>query len=101
KDHTKIGRLEPRQRAIIAGRIRSVRVQPWSGTVSLECTIADDTGSMNIVWYGGRAMGGIRVGTVLSVVGTVGRHRGLDAVLNPEYTIISTPPPPPGPHNKH
>jgi RecG-like helicase len=90
--------LVPRQRAIIAGRVRSVRVQPWSGTASLECTIADETGSMNVVWYGRRALGGIRVGTVLSIVGTVGRHRGMDAVLNPAYTIISTPAAPETPH---
>jgi hypothetical protein len=101
KDRTCIGDLVPRQRAIIAGRIRSVRVQPWSGTGSLECTIADDTGSMNIVWYGRRAIGGIRVGTVVSVVGTVGRHRGRDAVLNPENTIISTPPLAEVPHDQH
>src|SRR5205807_8873012 len=33
-----------RQRAMIAGRVRSMRVQPWSSVATLECTLVDNTG---------------------------------------------------------
>ena len=98
---TPIAQLGERTRATIAGRVRSVRVQPWSGTPSLECTLADETGSITIVFFGRRTVGGIRTGTVMSVTGAAGRHHGMMAVLNPAYTIISTPTLPEAPSEHH
>ena len=33
-----------RQRVRVAGRVKSVRVQPRAGTANLECVLADETG---------------------------------------------------------
>jgi hypothetical protein len=98
---TQVRRLSDRDRATVAGRVRSVRVQPWSGTPSLECTLADETGSITVVFFGRRAVGGVRTGTVMSVTGMAGRHHGTTAMLNPEYTIISTPSLPEAPGEHH
>ncbi|MEI8241170.1 MAG: OB-fold nucleic acid binding domain-containing protein, partial [Actinomycetota bacterium] len=98
---TKIADLGERSRATVAGRVRSVRVKPWSGTPSLECTLADETGSITVVFFGRQAVGGVRTGTVMSVNGMAGRHHGMTAILNPEYTIISTPAAPEAPAEHH
>ena len=100
-DRTRINELSTRERASVAGRVRSVRVQPWSGTPSLELTLADETGSITVVFFGRRALGGVRTGTVMSVNGVAGRHHGVTAILNPEYAIISTPAMPEAPGEHH
>ena len=98
---TPIAELMPRTRTTISGRVRTVRVQPWSGTPSLECTLADETGSITVVWFGRRQLAGVRPGTVMSVTGMPGRHHGITAVLNPEYEIHSAPPEPQAPSEHH
>ncbi len=100
-DRTPMHRLAERSRATTAGRVRSMRVQPWSGTPSLECTLADETGSITVVFFGRRAVAGVRTGTVMSVKGVAGKHHGMLAMLNPEYSIISTPPLPEAPGEHH
>ena len=100
-DRTRISDMVGRSSSTVAGRVRSVRVQPWSGTPSLELTLADETGSITVVFFGRRSLGGVRTGTVMSVTGVAGRHHGIMAVLNPEYSIISTPPMPEAPGEHH
>ena len=100
-DRTRINDLPTRERATVAGRVRSVRVQPWSGTPSLELTLADETGSITVVFFGRRALGGVRTGTVMSVNGVAGRHHGGTAILNPEYSILSSPSMPEVPGEHH
>ena len=66
-------------------------MQPWAGNPALECTLADETGSIIVVFFGRREIGGVRLGTIMTVNGVAGEHHGMRAILNPEYTIISTP----------
>lgn len=88
---TRIADLAPRQRSTVAGRVRAIRIQPWGGNPALECTLADETGSIVVVFFGRREIGGMRLGTIMSVTGVAGEHHGMTAILNPEYSIISTP----------
>jgi amino acid transporter len=90
-DRTRISDLGSRQRSTVAGRVRAFRVQPWGGNPALECTLADETGSVTVVFFGRREIGGVRLGTIMSVTGVAGEHHGMRAILNPEYAIISTP----------
>ena len=86
-----IGDLRPRQRARVAGRIRTVRVQPRAGVSSLECMIADGTGQLMAVFQGRRRVAGIEPGArvvVEGMVATRGRNVGM---VNPLYWVISTP----------
>ena len=71
---TPISELQHRQPAKVAGRIRAVRIQPWSGMIpALECTLTDASGAdLMVVFLGRREIPGIRTGTQLVVEGRVG-----------------------------
>jgi RecG-like helicase len=85
-----IGTLRARQRARVAGRIRSVRVQPGAGVSSLECTLADDSGQLVLVFQGRRLVPGIQPGAKLIAEGMVGERGRRLSMINPHYTILST-----------
>jgi hypothetical protein len=86
-----IGEAEWRQRVRVAGRIRSVRVQPRAGTSNLECVLADRTGKLLLVFQGRRRIPGIQPGARLLVEGMVGDWGHRPAILNPDYELIAGP----------
>ena len=83
-----VARVAYRTRCRVAGRVRSMRIQPWSGAATLECTVVDQTGGIVVVFLGRRRVAGIDVGTRLVVEGMVGAHNGRLAMLNPDYWIV-------------
>ena len=85
---TPIGDVRWRDRVRVSGRVRSMRVQPWSGVGSLECTIVDETGGLTLVFLGRSSIGGIRLGTQLVAEGTVAASRDRLAILNPVYDLV-------------
>jgi amino acid transporter len=85
---TPIGRLQWRQRARIAGRVRSVRVQPGGGPPTLEVQLVDPTGQIVLVFQGRRLVPGIEPGVRLLAEGTVGGRGRRLAMTNPAYTIL-------------
>jgi RecG-like helicase len=87
---TPIADVRWRERARVAGRVRSVRVQPWAGVPTLECTLVDDTGGLWIVFLGRREVAGIGPGTRLVAEGRVGEHNRRLAILNPDYELMPT-----------
>ena len=93
-DVTDIAEVVYRSRCRVAGKVRSIRVAPWSGVPALECIVVDRTGAINVVFLGRRQVAGIDVGTVLVVNGVIGRHRDQLAVVNPEYEIVLASRPP-------
>lgn len=88
-----IGDVRWRQRARVAGRVRSLRVQPWGGVCTLECTLVDETGGLQVVFLGRREIAGIRPGTLLVAEGILGAHHGRLALLNPDYELEACPGP--------
>jgi hypothetical protein len=78
-----------RERAKVAGRVRSLRIQPWSGVPTLECTLVDGSGGINVVFLGRREVPGIHPGTRMVVEGMVGGHGGRLAMLNPLYRLLA------------
>ena len=89
---TAIAELEHRRPAKVAGRVRAVRIQPWSGVPALECTVTDASGSdLLLVFLGRREIPGIRTGTQLVASGMVAERRGRLAILNPEYELLAVP----------
>src|SRR5579884_1982038 len=86
-----IAQLAYRQRARVAGKIRSQRVQPWAGVATLECVIVDGTGGINLVFLGRKDVPGLAPGVRLVAEGTVGDHGGRLAILNPLYRILPEP----------
>jgi len=85
-----IAEVRWRERARVAGRVRSLRVRPWGDAPTLECVLLDDTGGLIVVFLGRRKVAGIRPGTRLVVEGTVGSHDGHPAIVNPEYDFLDS-----------
>ena len=76
---TPIASVQPRQRIRVAGRVKSVRVQPRAGTSNLECVLSDGTGGLLLVFQGRPKIAGIEPGARLvaeGMVGTWGRRPG-------------------------
>ncbi len=87
-DTTPIAEVRYRARARVAGRVRSMRIQPWGGVATLECTIVDDTAGLAVVFLGRRHVAGVQPGVHLVVEGMVGDHHGRLAILNPDYYFL-------------
>ncbi len=87
-DARPIGEVEWRQRVQVAGRIKSVRVQPRGGASNLECTLADRTGSILLVFQGRPRIPGIEPGARLVAEGMVGAWGRMLAILNPDYELV-------------
>ena len=83
-----IGNVRPRQPARVAGRIKTVRVQPRAGVSSLECTIADGTGQLMAVFQGRRRVAGVEPGARIVVEGMVAARGRYVVMVNPLYWII-------------
>ncbi len=82
-----IDAVRHRQHVRVSGKVTALRVQPWAGVSTLECTLSDATGAMTVVFLGRRHIPGIETGVRLSVTGVVGEHHGHVAMLNPDYLI--------------
>ena len=86
---TAISDLQLRQRARVAGRVKSVTVKPWGDTASLQVQLADDHGKMVLAFLGRRQIAGLTPGSKIVVDGTVADIRGQLGMINPEYEFVS------------
>jgi len=88
-DVVPISSVQWRDRVKVAGRVKSMRIQPWAEQVAgLELTLADSTGAITVVFLGRRKLGGIHLGTHLVIDGVTSEHHGLLTVLNPSYQLL-------------
>jgi len=87
---TPIADTQERLPAKVAGRVRSVKVQPWAGAPSLECVLADSSGRLTVTFMGRRQVPGIEPGSRLVAEGVVINRRGQPTILNPIYRIIAS-----------
>ena len=83
-----IGDVRWRDAVRVAGRVRSVRVQPRANVPTLECTLVDPSGGITVVFLGRRYVPGIRLGSRMIVEGRAASHHGKLALLNPLYTLL-------------
>ncbi|MFY9782826.1 MAG: amino acid permease [Acidimicrobiales bacterium] len=90
-DAEPIGDLVEREFVEIAGRVRSMAVGNESGVQELRCVIADNSGSITLVFQGRTNVPGIERGTRLMVKGTVTSLRREAVILNPQYEIVASP----------
>ena len=86
-----IGGLRQRQFAEIAGRVRAMTINHEGGIHELRCVIADNTGSVTLVFQGRSNVPGIERGTRLLVRGTITSLRREAVILNPQYEIVAAP----------
>ena len=85
---TPIASVAPRQRVRVAGRVKSVRVQPRAGTSNLECVLSDGSGGLLLVFQGRPKIAGIDPGARLVAEGMVGTWGRRPALLNPSFEIV-------------
>jgi amino acid transporter len=84
-----IASLRWRTRARVAGRVKSIRVQPLSEVPTIECVVMDDSGeAITFVFLGRRSIAGLRSGTHMVAEGMVGKHKGKLAMINPSYEVL-------------
>jgi amino acid transporter len=86
-----IGGLRERDATEIAGRVKSMSISNVSGSHELRCVIADNTGSVALIFQGRSSVPGIERGTRLLVRGTVTSLRREAVILNPQYEIVAAP----------
>jgi len=86
-----IGGLVERQFAEIAGRVRSMAIVNDEGIHELRCVIADNSGSISLVFQGREHVPGLERGTRLLVKGTVTSQNREAVILNPQYEIVAAP----------
>lgn len=87
---TAVSEIEWRSRVRVAGRVKTLRVQPSGHAKSLECTLVDHSGhAVTLVFLGRRSIAGIGNDTLLMAEGTVGKHHNRLAMINPTYEILS------------
>ena len=86
-----IGGLRERSVVEIAGRVRAMTLTRENGTSDLRCMIADNTGSVALIFQGRAMVPGIERGTRLLVRGTVTSLRREAVILNPQYEIVAAP----------
>ena len=84
-----IGSVVSRQRVKVAGRVKSVRVQPRAGTSNLECVLSDGTGGLLLVFVGRPKIAGIEPGARLVAEGMVGSWGRRPAMLNPSFELVA------------
>jgi amino acid transporter len=89
---TPIASVVPRQRIRVAGRVKSVRVQPRAGTSNLECVLSDGTGGLLLVFQGRPKIAGIEPGARLVAEGMVGTWGRRPAMLNPSFELVQGAP---------
>ena len=85
---TPIASVVPRQRVRVAGRVKSVRVQPRAGSSNLECVLSDGTGGILLVFQGRPKIAGIDPGARLVAEGMVGTWTRRPAMLNPSFEVV-------------
>jgi amino acid transporter len=85
-----ISGLQWRTRVRVAGRVKSIRVQPLASVPTLECVLVDGSGeAIILVFLGRRSIAGLHSGTLLRAEGMVGKHKGKLAMINPAYELLS------------
>lgn len=90
-DCVAIAQVRHRERVRVAGRVKSVRIQPKAGTTNLECVLSDGTGGLLLVFQGRPRIPGIEPGARLVAEGMVGSWGRRLAILNPDYELIAGP----------
>jgi amino acid transporter len=88
-DTVPIAQVESRRRVKVAGRVKSVRVQPRAGTSNLECVLSDGTGGLLLVFQGRPKIAGIEPGARLVAEGMVGAWGRRPAMLNPSFELVA------------
>lgn len=85
--HT-LGHVPGRARVVVEGTVRAVTHVNWVGGPATEIVLGDGTGTLTLVFFGGRGVAGIERGRRLVAAGIVGSHRGEKVILSPQLWLL-------------
>lgn len=84
---TPITQCPVRERAAVAGTLRTVTLRPRGGAPALEAELYDGTDVINLIWLGRRKIAGIDPGRRLRAEGLVSLQDGRKVMFNPRYEL--------------
>jgi amino acid transporter len=84
---TKIADARWRDRVVVQGQVRSLRVVSQHDSPTLELVITDGSGALSLIFLGRREVAGIDVGTHLEATAVIGIYQNRLAMLNPVYEL--------------
>ena len=84
---TKIADARWRDRVVVQGQVRSLRVVSQHDSPTLELVITDGSGALSLIFLGRREVAGIDVGTHLEASAVIGIYQNRLAMLNPVYEL--------------
>lgn len=88
---TPVKECADRRRAMVAGTVRTVTLQPRAGSPALEAELYDGSDTLTLVWLGRRKIEGIEPGRRLRVQGLVSKSPdGGRVMYNPKYELIAS-----------
>lgn len=88
---TPVKECADRRRAVVAGTVRTVTLQPRAGAPALEAELYDGSDAVTLVWLGRRKIQGIEPGRRLRVEGLVSTSPdGGRIMYNPKYELIAS-----------
>jgi hypothetical protein len=84
---TPIKACTARQRACVAGTLRTVTLRPRGGAPALEAELYDGSDVISLVWLGRRRIAGIEPGRMIRAEGLVSVQDGRKVMFNPRYEL--------------
>jgi hypothetical protein len=84
---TPIKACATRQRACVAGTLRTVTLRPRGGAPALEAELYDGSDVIDLVWLGRRRIAGIEPGRLVRAEGLVSVQDGRKVMFNPRYEL--------------
>jgi hypothetical protein len=87
-DIKQIGDVRARQEVTITGVVYLLRVRSGGFNAAfMECVVQDQSGSIDVVFWGYRRIAGLTLGRNVTFTGRAVDRRGRLAILNPRYTL--------------
>jgi amino acid transporter len=87
-----IAALIGRERRVVTGRVRTMKIKPVGQSSILACTIADHGGELTALFYGRTHIPGIGPGTTLRLSGRVSVSSAGPIMVNPAYELTDSAP---------
>ena len=82
-----IKRCADREDVTVSGTLRTVTLRPRAGIPALEAELYDGSGTLALVWFGRRQIGGVEPGRGMVVHGRVSINEGRPVMFNPRYEL--------------
>jgi hypothetical protein len=84
---TPISELRGREKATVAGTLRTVTLRPRAGVPALVAELYDGSGTISLVWLGRRQIPGIEPGRQVIGSGRVTNDGEQRVIFNPRYEL--------------